>query len=161
MTLCGIDNMKVVLNRSYGGFELSPEAIRLYAKYANINVYFYEQVKYLRRDHYDEWRKVPDDEELDRLGSYVTSLYDLGYSFRKLPDDLCPFIDNDIDRTDENLIRTVEELGSKSFGKYAHLEIFDLPNDAFVDTHIENEDGIETIHKNHEYWPKDTFKRRT
>ena len=53
MTLYGINNMKVVLNRSYGGFGLSPEAIKLYAKYANINVYFYEQIKYLRRDHYD------------------------------------------------------------------------------------------------------------
>ena len=160
MTLCGINNMKVVLNRSYGGFGLSPEAIKLYAKYANINVYFYEQVKYLRRDQYDEWRKVPDDVELDKSGSYIITLHDLGYSFRNIPADLYPFIDNDIDRTDENLIRVVEELGSKSFGKYAHLEIFDLPNEAFVDTHIESEDGIETIHKNHEYWPKNTFKRR-
>lgn len=152
--------MKVVLNRSYGGFGLSPEAIRLYAKYTNTPVFFYEQVKYLRRDHYDEWRRVPDDVELSRLENYVISLYDLGYTFRKLPEDLCPFIDAEIDRTDENLIKVVEELGHKSFGRYAYLEVFDLPDEAFVDTHIETEDGIETIHKNHEYWPKDEFKRR-
>lgn len=152
--------MKVVLNRSYGGFDLSPEAIRLYARYAGKPVYFYEHIKYLRRDHYDEWRKISDTEKLDRNTTYLISVYDEGVSFRKIPKNFDYFDEHCIERTDENLIKVVEELGQKSFGMHSYLEVFDLPDDAFIDTHIESDDGIETIHKNHEYWPKEQFKRR-
>lgn len=143
--------MKVVLNRCFGGFGLSPLAIKKYAEYSGQEVYFYEQSKYRNRDHFDEWRKLTEDDELARA-SFITC-NDCGTSFRRLPTAIRMFNSSDLKRNDEILVRVVEELGTKANGTYASLQVIEIPDETFDDSYIDDYDGVETIHENHKYWP--------
>lgn len=58
----------------------------------------------------------------------------------------------DILRNDPHLIQIVEELGEKANGRYAELEIFEIPDD--VDWYVEGYDGMEWISEKHRIWGK-------
>jgi hypothetical protein len=60
------------------------------------------------------------------------------------------FIPDKINRDDPILIRVVEELGTKANGKFAKLEIVEIPND--VNWCIEEYDGNEWIAERHKTW---------
>ena len=53
-------------------------------------------------------------------------------------------------RTDKKLIECVETLGYKANGRFADLEVVEIPDD--VEWYIDNYDGIETIHEVHRSW---------
>ncbi len=53
--------------------------------------------------------------------------------------------EGDIDRTNKDLVRVVEELGKEANDSYARLEIVEIPDD--IDYYISDYDGIETIHE--------------
>jgi hypothetical protein len=57
------------------------------------------------------------------------------------------FID---DRTNEKLIKCVEELGEKANGKFAKLKIVEIPDD--TEFEIEEYDGREWIAEKHRTW---------
>jgi len=151
--------MKIVLNRSYGAFSLSPAAICRYFELLQIPVYFYLQVKYKNRDRYDEWRLVSTD-ELSAEQSYLKTNTNYGISFREIPDNFQHINVAAIDRTSDALVQTVEELGSKSYGKYSYLEIFDIPDIPREDYYIDDYDGMETVHEKHRTWPSNEYRRR-
>lgn len=136
--------MKIVLNKSRGRFSLSPEAIKLYGKYAAVPIYFYEQVHFKGRDNYNEWRRIKDTKIPNSNKIYLITNKDYGWSFREIPNDIVYFTDDTIPRTDKNLIKAIEELGPKSFGKGSYLVIEELDNNC--DIHIKNENGIETVY---------------
>lgn len=54
------------------------------------------------------------------------------------------------DRSDPNLIRVVEKLGEKADGKFAELEIVEIPDG--TDWVIEEYDGREWIAEAHRTW---------
>ena len=56
----------------------------------------------------------------------------------------------DINRTDKELIQTIEELGDEANGRCGNIVIVDVPND--IDYKIENYDGIESVHEKHRSW---------
>ena len=88
--------MKVVINRCYGGFGLSEEA-----------------VKY--------------------LGGYEWGTYERGYN-----------------RDDPDLVRCVEELGTKADGRYAQLKVVEIPDGvAFT---VEDYDGMEWVTETRRTW---------
>lgn len=60
------------------------------------------------------------------------------------------FVDSFIDRDDSDLVRIVEEMGEKAFGKYASLKIVDIPDD--VEWYIEEYDGKEHVAERHRTW---------
>lgn len=136
--------MKIVLNKSRGRFSLSPEAIKLYGKYAAVPIYFYEQVHFKGRDNYNEWRRIKDTKIPNNNKIYLITNKDYGWSFREIPNDIVYFTDDTISRTDKNLIKVIEELGFKSFGKGSYFVIEELDNNC--DIHIKNENGIETVY---------------
>lgn len=92
--------MKVVINKCYGGFGLSKEAMDLY---------------------------------LERKGMQGENLHD-----------------SEIERDDPVLVEVVEELGILASGKYAEIEVVDIPDD--VDWYIEEYDGNEWVAERHRTW---------
>ena len=109
--------MEIVVNRCYGGFELSDEAFEEYLKRKNIE-YIVEIDKYDRKKYYTKSGKL--------------------------------LWDGQIPRYDKVLIEIVKEMGEKSFGKFAELEIVEIPDE--VDWYIDDYDGMETVEEKHRSW---------
>jgi hypothetical protein len=91
--------MKIVINTCFGGFDLSDEAIQLYAKLAGINLV--EGPKQYGITHF-----------------YVDSVSEENYfSYYKIA------------RDDGFLIETVETLGEAANGDCAALKVVEIPDD--------------------------------
>ncbi len=134
--------MKVVVNTCYGGFGLSNKAILRYAELKGIKLYpfgisyltnnktwFPVELKDIKENHL-HWSTTPIDKIKNNDADYFS-----------------PF---NINRIDPALIQVVEELGEQANGMCADLEIRDIPDD--VDWFIDDYDGIETIHEEHDSW---------
>ena len=91
--------MKIVINRCFGGFGLSDEAVRLYAKLAGIALV--EGPKQYGMTHF-----------------YVDSVSEENY-----------FSYYSIARDDGFLIEVVETLGDAADGDCADLEVVEIPDD--------------------------------
>ena len=115
--------MKVVINKCFGGFGLSHEGIMRYAELSNTNIIAVDAEKddYVRKHYY--LNEVSND-------NYWASM-DLLRN--------CPY-----------LVQTVEELGNASFGNYAELKVVDVPDD--VDWEIGEYDGTEWVAEKHRTW---------
>jgi len=125
--------MKVVVNRCFGGFGLSTEAIKqLVLKNADC-------IKKCTPQHYYEGDKVKDQKWKDSWEKDLKEYVDIGdgflahkYDFNIFKDgflyDLKSNYDNEI-RANKYLVEVVEELGDRSFGKFAKLEIVEIPDD--------------------------------
>ena len=92
--------MKVVINSDFGGFGLSDEAIRAYAKKKGITLV----------------------EEKDSQFGF-TNFYDGEISDDNL------FWDRDIPRNDEDLVEIVENLGAAASGRFSSLKVVEIPED--------------------------------
>ena len=90
--------MKIVINKCWGGFGLSEQALTMYNDLTNSTAEYY-------------W---------------------------------------DIERDDPILVQVVEELGNEANGAFAELEIVDIPDG--VNWHINEYDGMESIHEDHRSW---------
>jgi hypothetical protein len=127
--------MKIVLNSCYGGFGLSEEAMREYAKLTGMKVV--RSTPHFKGDK----------------GYFMLT------SNHKLPDVITDaqwnkntvLSSRDIDRTDPNLVKVVETLGSKrASDSLAKLTITEIPDD--VNYTIEEYDGIEHVAETHRTW---------
>jgi hypothetical protein len=92
--------MKVVINRCFGGFGLSHEAIMLYGKRTNLNL---KAVKHWRNGN----------------TYYIDGIEDSDHHFS----------DYELARNDQHLVAVVEELGEKANGYAAELSIVEVPDD--------------------------------
>lgn len=61
-----------------------------------------------------------------------------------------PWEYHDIDRTNTQLIRVVEELGELADGPHAKLEVIDIPEN--LNYYIHDYDGYETVREVHRVW---------
>ena len=141
--------MKVVINRCYGGFSLSERAIELYLNKIGKNAFFYKQTGYEHNGN-EEYTKVSVDEV---NGCMLTHVYtkDMGSVFNKLDNDYYWYETFSDDRSNKELVETIEELGCKeSSGSCAELDIVEIPDD--VEYTIDEYDGIESIHEVHRSW---------
>lgn len=136
---------KVILNKCYGGFDVSKEAYELYAKKKGINLYLYENDFIDRKNIY----KRTNEDKL--FNSYFTK--DFGDYIEDISDEHYKkyyFCLDDGHREDSILIEVVEELGDKANGKCSKLKIVEIPDD--LDYVIDNYDGIETLHQKVREW---------
>ena len=150
---------KIVVNKCFGGYSLSPKAIKRMAELNGKECYFfkggigdrnYEEIKienisnqstlfftaFTVRDpknHLFEGR--------DKDGSYKSS--NESYDKISLPS-------RPENRSNPILIKVVEELGDEANGSCAELEIVEIPED--VEYEIDEYDGIESIHEVHRSW---------
>lgn len=137
--------MKIAINKCYGGFGLSPIAIKEYLKLKGKECFFYKK-------NYEskELTQIP----FEQASTYDTSLTkDFGLSIK---DDWKSyesnyFYYNNIERNDEDLIKTIEMLGiKKASGELSELAIVEVPDE--IDWYIDDYDGIESVHESHRSW---------
>ncbi len=73
------------------------------------------------------------------------------YEFLGIPWDGYGYSHSSYDeRSDPKLVDCVEKLGESANGRFANLLVVEIPDD--VEWHIEEYDGIESIHENHRVW---------
>lgn len=116
--------MKVVINKCYGGFGLSDKAVEACIA-LGMTVGDEE-------DHEDkDFIKF---KELHFGHRYYINKYGKGF------------------RCDTRLIKVVEQLGKEADGKFAKLEVIEIPFNSCDGWYIHEYDGIENIEESHRSW---------
>lgn len=115
--------MKVVINRCFGGFGLSHEAVLRYAEIKGMNLVVEEKESSFNRYNY-----------------YIDEVKKENFWYDSMIED----------RSDSALVQVVEELGEKANGFAAELAVVDIPDD--VEWYIEEYDGIEHVAERHRTW---------
>lgn len=129
---------KIILNKCYGGFELSRKAYELYAKKKGLELYTYTMTIENNKCKY----KYSDGS--DFFMTYFTK--DFGNNVEISKEDYKKYVLylSETAREDKSLIEVVEELGKEAYGRFGELEIVEIPDNAFFI--IDNYDGIETLY---------------
>jgi hypothetical protein len=157
--------MKIVLNKCFGGFGLSPQAIKRIADLQGRECYFFldkfnperhvpvtmevaaseglffsaysipNPDEYLSRS-YKEWQDMTDDERKDWNDKFESVRLKSRYDYEE--------------RGDPFLVQVVEELGEAASGKLGKLEIVEIPDG--IEWDIDDYDGVETAHELHRSW---------
>lgn len=135
--------MKIVINKCYGGFELSPLAFKKLAELQGKQVYFYVPIY-----NSDDYIKVNNIDDIKDTIYFYPVTKDLGHIASE--HDVFDYIFETPKRNDLFLVRVVEELGDEASGKYAELKVVEIPDD--VDWVIEEYDGIEWASEKHRIW---------
>ena len=138
--------MKVILNKCYGGFDVSDETYELYAKKKGIRLCRYVEsdigLKYLMRYG------------IDRKPHYISYYFtrDYGDCVKATDVDWGEHLYLDSGhREDPILIECVEELGTeKASGRFGRLVVVEIPDG--MDYVVDEYDGIETLHQRVEEW---------
>jgi hypothetical protein len=140
--------MKIVINRCYGGFGLSLKAKKRLMELKGKRIFFYKQTKYSYNDGKDEYTKINCLEE----SSFFTtaSSKDLGEVIDKVPDKYYIWVEKKLERTDNDLIKVIEELGTEANGRCSNLRIVEIPDD--IEYEIDDYDGMESIEEVHRSW---------
>jgi hypothetical protein len=140
--------MKVVINRCYGGFSLSHEAVMRYFEIKGITVYP-EQGEGVWK-FWTYWTVKPEDRIESKEGEdfYKMPLEDRA-AYNKTHSEQTIY-DREIERNDPALVQTVEELGHKAWGEHAELAVIEIPD--YVDYVVEEYDGMEHIAEAHRTW---------
>lgn len=127
---------KIILNKCYGGFDLSKKAYELYAKKKGLELYAY--INYLE----NEGKYKYSDGNL--FEKYFTK--DFGNNVEISEEDYEKYYLylGEKAREDKTLIEVVEELGKEASGMWGELKIVEIPDNAFFI--IDNYDGLETLY---------------
>jgi len=143
--------MKIVINKCFGGFGLSYEAVMLYAKLKGISMYAFKEkrnpngslIDFNKKNRYELYNPKKDKKPFVihystkplKNGDYQKDTY---------------FSETEIRRNDPILVQVVEKLGEKANGSCAALKIVEIPNN--VEWEIEEYDGFEHIAEKHKIW---------
>ena len=123
--------MKVIINRCFGGFGLSHEAVLEYAKRKGIQLYF-EKSLCDSYNYYtvpvEEYKKIKD---VRQGNEKYFSMYNLS-------------------RTDPILVQVVEDMGEGANGSCSSLSVVEIPDG--ISYEIDDYDGQESIHETHRSW---------
>ena len=138
--------MKVVINGCYGGFSLSPEAMKMLAKKKGRECHFFKH----------EYENILDI-QYTPVSMKDADMFSTAFDTVELPEDMSNewYVEHVIDsrpddRTDPDLIAVVQKLKKKANGNCAELHIVEIPDD--VNYSIEEYDGIEHIAEVHRTW---------
>lgn len=140
---------KVAINKCFGGFDLSNEAIKMLVelKY-NKPLYVYKQIEYEYENGIDKYVKT-DINEKSLCLSFVTK--DYGDTAENIADEDFVYKHNlHENREDKDLIYVIETLGDRASGQFGNLKVVEIPDD--VKYEIDDYDGIESIHEIHRVW---------
>jgi hypothetical protein len=130
--------MKIVINRCYGGFGLSPKAVMRYAELKGFTLYQDDSsslVTSFYKVPVDEYKNMYSEAVKSKDYSHINGLY---------------FSERNIDRDDSVLVQVVEELGEEAWGKYAELAVVEIPDD--VQWEIDEYDGMERVAERYRTW---------
>lgn len=149
--------MKVVINKCYGGFSLSPEAeLKLYERgmteiatpvdevwppdSKDADKPFGRNGRYGLHEKLNEWREylaAPGEKSTLFLTTFT-------------PDEKFILGAREVARDNPLLVALVEEMGEKSWGRCAELKIVEIPDG--IDYVIEEYDGMEWVAETHRTW---------
>ena len=118
--------MKLVINSCYGGFHLSPKALKRYLKLKGKNAYFYQQTKYEYRNGINEFTRIYNIDSINGDLFIKCTTIDYGKVTNTYPSS--PFEDRSIPRNDKHLIQVVEELGEEANTTVSRLTIVEIEN---------------------------------
>ena len=114
--------MKIVINKKYGDFILSEEAVLFYGDKKGLNII------------------AKQDQVIKTIIHYYLDEKKDGNQFGEW----------EIERTDPILVEVVEQLGDLANGRYSKLKIVEVPDD--VKWYIHDYDGVEEVHEEHRKW---------
>lgn len=150
--------MKIVLNKTFGGFGLSSQAIEEIAKRKGKKIYLFTnrfKEPYLPTTH--------EAIESEPFGSFVCFTvpnpndYNLNikgedgtYKEANKTYESISFEISRENRTDQDLVAVVEQLGKKANGKFAELYVVEIPDN--IEFEIDDYDGWETLRESHRSW---------
>lgn len=129
---------KVVINRRWGGFGLSPKAVIMLKDCGHVKTY--EPSSYYGPD----W-KIPFEYDKKRAKEQGDSSYLTIHEEKILSDE-----HHGDSRSCPHLVRVVDQLGSEANGLYAELKIVEVP--AGVEIEIDDYDGMETVREAGRSW---------
>ena len=141
---------KVILNKCYGMFQVSPRGYSLYAKKIGKQIYCY------RGSHDSENDFVYVKESLNEFIKGGLTLFYFYSTLNHGDKVTCSLCNNNFEgrlildeehRFDPILIEVVEELGGDASGTGSELRIIEIPDDVAEDYMIDNYDGFERLHK--------------
>lgn len=150
--------MKIVINKCYGGFSLSPRAVARLAELNGQKAYFFV-------GNFSQPKKLVPVEEVTGLfwGAYNTpnpspnpspaAWLEMPLKDRKASNARCSaetLSQRPDVRHDSKLVQVVEELGEAADGMCAELAVIEIPDG--VEYEIEEYDGMESIHEKHRSW---------
>ena len=139
---------KVILNKDYGGFQVSAKAHKLYAERLGKELFYYigEYIKpnvVYKKVSYEDFIKK-------NTLFYFYSFKDLGDNISKdivREDCDCELYLDEQYREDPLLIQIVEELGEEASGYAGTLKVVEIPDELANGNYmIDDYDGIETLH---------------
>lgn len=142
--------MELVVNKCYGGFGISVEALKLLVIRGAACVSTHTPKKYYggetRKDWSEKWER--DFEKYKNIGDGFKAHPD-GFNLYK--DGILYGFERDYElRTDKDLIEVVRLLGDSANGMFAELKIVDIPDG--INWEIDDYDGIETVREAHRTW---------
>jgi hypothetical protein len=151
---------KIVINSCYGGFGLSPLAIKRLAELEGKKCYFFKNdlkdnkhipigIKDIKNTLFFSAFTVPNPDEVMSSNEWST----MTPKEREKHNELYRSISLDsrpVKRDDPLLIQVVEELKDKANGAGAKLTIVEIPDG--VDWEIDEYDGNEWVAENHRRW---------
>lgn len=135
--------MKIVYNGCFGGFSLSPMAVKRYAEIKGMKIY----VSKTDRDRQGNLQLKADPVPItfEDAGKEWMVFY---HTSEDRNDDSY-WSDRDVDRDDPALVQVVEEMGSDANGSHAKLVIEDVPTGALW--RIDEYDGNERVMTQSDY----------
>lgn len=143
---------KIVINRCYGGFGLSHEAVLAYLDKCGTPVWTEATEKFSTLIPFNYYL-VPPEQRIEgspdnwhEMTLVERAAYNAAYSETV-------FTDRDVARDDPYLVAVVEELGDAASGRHANLKVVDVPDD--VNWYIEDYDGLEWVAERHRTWGED------
>lgn len=132
--------MKIVVNRCYGGFSLSPEGVESYYALKGRKAYHFTGSGHDKYEPLDGQSGIT----LFFTSFDVPNPNDVGNDIGEAELWDKHFLDSrPKDRSDRDLVAVVEALGEKSWGACAKLEVVEVPDG--VDWEIEEYDGHEWV----------------
>lgn len=142
-------NMKIVINKCYGGFSLSAKAIARLAELQGRKAYFFRSLGYKKG-----YAPVANPLKDDFIEAFDTP--EVLYHTIKQPLEANAWYQahnltcRPEDRSDPLLVQVVEELGEEADGPCAALRIVEIPNG--TNWEIDDYDGNESISESHRSW---------
>jgi hypothetical protein len=139
--------MKVVINNCFGGFNLSDEGVKHYAKLAGITLYVEDDGGFCGPTYYTRPKesRLPVLSEEAFLSAPMDQRRIGNENYGK--NSLYP---RDIKRDDPHLVATVEQIGAAANGSCAELKVVEIPDG--TDYEISEYDGNEHIAEKHRTW---------
>jgi hypothetical protein len=142
--------VRIVINRCYGGFSLSPEA----ALWLFERGFDQEGFKTPAGDYFNSWLASGNEHDIALKNWREYLLSDRKHtSFVTVfsPDEKFVLSIRPKDRTHPLLVECVETMGDAASSDLADLEVIEIPDG--IHWAIDEYDGIESVHEVHRSWP--------